>query len=126
MTEASTVSFEDVETYPELPKQAGGRGPGIGSDLEKCKAADILDKDVAVVGFLIIPNKFKNESDPPGPDEVTMFEILDPQNDRWVFTHASQVLMNQAEQREELGQIPFRTRLTMVEGSKGRSYYSFV
>jgi len=116
-------TFEAIPEYDPLPKTAAGRGPGISADLTKTKAKDLIDADIAVTGFMIIPNQFiESDSD---PKEVTMIEIMDAAGDSFYFVHGSKVLMQAVEARQELGQIPFKTRLTFEEGKNGRSYYAF-
>ncbi|GAG14430.1 unnamed protein product, partial [marine sediment metagenome] len=118
--------FDAIPEYAPLPK-SGGRGPGIGEELDKCKAVDILDKDIAVVGFMVIPNKFKDDPTPnSGPPEVTMIEVMDAQGDHFYFVHGSSVLMAQLEERHGNDQIPFRTRLTKAMSKNDREYYTFV
>jgi len=121
------TAFDAIPEYDPLPSKPGGRGPGISDNLEKTKAADIMDKDIAVTGFVIIPNKFKDENGPDsGPPEVTMIEIMDAQGDSFYFVHGSKVLMAQVQERLDLEQFPFRTRLTLQESEKtGRTYYTF-
>lgn len=120
MTEAT--SFDDIPEREPLPTSAAG-GTGITPDLKKMKAADLLNRDIGVLGFLVIPNRYKeNDHD---PDEVLIYEVMDAEGERWAFTHGSRVLRRIAEERQEREELPFRTRLILAESAKGRKYYTF-
>lgn len=116
-------TWDDVPEHPPLP-QGGSQleGPGISSDLEKCKPADLVDEQFAVLGYA----KYKSKED-PGKYFVYV-EILTPHQERFKFSTSSNVLMNKLKQRYDLGQIPFRTGLVMKESNKtaGRMYYDFM
>jgi len=115
--------FEAIPDYEALPETASGRGPGVGQDLNKVKPAEILDRDIAIMGFMIQPNRFK-ETDKDA-DETTLFEFMDAAGDRFCFWHTSDVLQRQAEARWERQEVPWKTRLTMADGKSGRTYYTF-
>jgi hypothetical protein len=119
--------FEDVPSYDPLPETGSVEGFGLSEEnLPTVKAADLVDMDIAVVGFIVADNQFK-ESD-SDPDKVVAYEFMDSTGANALFWHTSPVLKRQVEFRHENGQIPFRTKLVLKEPKKatGRQYYSFV
>lgn len=117
------AEWDSIPEQPALP-QGGSQleGPGISSDLEKCKAADLIDENFAVIGYA------KYESKEEAGQFFAYVEILTPSNERFKFSTSSSVLMGKLKQRYDLGQIPFRTGLVMKDSKKtaGRTYYDFL
>lgn len=116
--------YDSVPEREALPEAGGGRGPGLsGEDIPKVKAAEIVGDDIAVVGFLILPNGFKEtESD---PDEYALVEIIDPEGKNFLFSTMSNALLKALEAREERDEIPFKTSIEMRKSKAGRDYYVF-
>lgn len=115
------IDYADIPDREPLPSEGGGRGTGLSDgDIPKVKAAGIIDDDIAVVGYLILPNKYDD-----GPPEYALVEIIDVDGNNFVFSTSSKALMRALEEREEREEIPFKTSLTMKESKAGRSYYVF-
>lgn len=117
-------AYDDVPEREALPEQGGGRGPGLsGEDIPKVKASEIVGDDIAVTGFLILPNGFKEtESD---PDEYALVEIIDIEGNNFLFSTMSNALVKALVTREEREEIPFKTRIEMRQSKNNRSYYVF-
>jgi hypothetical protein len=125
--EASQIPFDDIETYEDFPEGGQLEGFGLsGENIPSVKPADIVDMDIAVIGFIIMDNQYKEG--PDDPDKVLAYEFVDETNTSRLFWHTSKVLKRQVEYRQEAGQIPFKTKLILKESNKsgGRTYYSFV
>lgn len=118
--------FDTIPSYEPLPSSGGGEGFGVSEDdLTIVKAAEITGQPIAILGYIIQPNAFKeNETD---PDEVVLYEFMDPSGKKFGFWHTSNVLKGQVKERHERNEIPFKTVLDKVPPKKkGRNpYYSF-
>ena len=118
-------NYADVPERAPLPdSEGGGTGPGLsGEDIPKVKAAEIIDDDIAVVGFLTLPNGFKKEES--DPDTYTLVEIIDVDGNNFIFSTSARALVNALNQRFENDEIPFKTTLTFRKSKAGRDYYVF-
>jgi hypothetical protein len=117
--------FDEIPEREPLPPM-GGEGFGVSqSDLDIVKPAEIVGSQIAVVGFIIQDNKYKETDD--DPDKVVLYECMDTEGNYFGFWHTSGVLRHQVESRWERDEIPFRTVLEKVPSKKaGRQpYYSF-
>ena len=125
MTEQTTIpDWESIPDREPLPDMGGGRGPGLSDEsINKVKASEIIDDDIAVIGYLILPNQFKKEED--DPDEYALVEIVDVDGNNFVFSTSSKALTRALEARDERQEIPFKTSLTMRKSAAGRDYYVF-
>ena len=117
--------FDDIPQPEPLPSNAG-EGFGVSeNNLPVVKAADIVDQPIAILGYLIMENKYKeNDVD---ADKVVLYEVMDATNSVFCFWHTSSVLKRQVVQRHEREEIPFRTVLEKVPSKKSghQPYYSF-
>lgn len=121
-----TQAFDDVETYDDFPEGGEMEGFGLsGENIPAVKAADILDLPIAIVGYIVMDNQYKEKDE--DPDKVVAYEFIDVTNQSRLFWHTSPVLKRQVEFRNEEKQIPFRTKLILKDSKKsgGRTYYSF-
>jgi hypothetical protein len=116
--------FDDIPEREPLPDQGGGRGPGLsGEEIPKVKASEIVGDDIAVTGFLILPNGFKeSESD---PDEYALVEIIDTEDNNFLFSTMSNALLKTLEARFDRGEIPFKTSVELRKSKNNRDYYVF-
>jgi hypothetical protein len=114
--------WEEIPNRPPLSTDGAGRGTGLsGEDIPKVKAAEIVGDDIAVIGYLILPNTQFDD----GGAEYALVEIMDVEGNNFVFSTSAKALMRVLEERDERGEIPFKTSLTMKKSKAGRSYYVF-
>ena len=124
MSESNQATkWDDIPVPPVLASGGGSHleGPGISSDLKKCKAADLLDEDFAVLGYA----KYESKEEPG--EYFAYVEILTPAQELFKFSTSSLVLLSKLKQRWDAGHIPFRTSLVMRDSKRvaGRTYYDF-
>jgi len=118
--------FDEVTEYEPFPESGGQEGFGLSEEnLPQVKPADVVGMPIAIIGYIRTDNKYKEKSE--DPDKVQAYEFLDSTNNKAIFWHTSPVLYRQVTEREEAGQIPFKTKLVLKDGKQsGRTYYSFV
>jgi hypothetical protein len=119
--------FENIPEYEPLPEGGATEGFGLSEEnLPTVKPADVVDMDIAVTGYIVTDNQFKESENDPA--KVVAYEFMDTTGAKALFWHTSPVLKRQVEFRHENGQIPFRTKLVLKDPKKasGRQYYSFV
>lgn len=120
-----TSNYDDIPDYEPLPDEGGGRGPGftIEDEMPKIKVAEIVDEDIAVVGYLILPNGFKEKE--TDPDEYMLIEIIDVAGEHKLFNTMSNALMKTVQKRHERGEFPFKTSVQVKLSKNKRNYYVF-
>jgi len=121
-TNMEIPSWEDIPERPALSSDGSGEGTGLsGENIPKVKAAEIVGDDIAIIGYLILPNTQFDD----GGDEYALVEIMDVDGNNFVFSTSSKALMRILRERDERDEIPFKTCLVMKKSKAGRSYYVF-
>jgi hypothetical protein len=123
MTENAVIpKWEDIPDRPPLQTDGSGEGTGLSAEnIPKVKAAEIVGDDIAVVGYLILPNTMFED----GGDFYALIEIMDVDGNNFLFSTSSKALMRILKERHERDEIPFKTSLVMKKSKAGRSYYVF-
>ena len=112
----SDNKFDAIPSYEPIAGGGDREGPGIGEELDRVKAADLVGVAFAVIGFVIMPSSY------PESTHYAIVEIMDANGDSFSFLTSSKGLLKNLRHRWENNQLPFRTSLEMKPGQKGKFY----